>query len=277
MSLGFITKKQLGLAVAAIALTFSASAHADRLADIKARGSLICATLTSSEPLGFPDPQTRQIVGFDVDMCGAVAKQLGVKLEHKAVSVEARIPELTLGRVDLVVAALGYTKERAQQIDFTSAHYQTPIKLIAHSDAGLNKIDDFAQKRISANKGSTPELFARRALPKATILTFQDTPAAFLALAQNKVQGLALSQPSGIRFVNESEGKYKFVDGALAWEPTAMGVKKGEPTLLAAVNDALDKLEKSGETDALWNKWFGPNTKFNIPREKKLTPISTFQ
>jgi polar amino acid transport system substrate-binding protein len=119
--------------------------------------------------------------------------------------VEARIPELTLGRVDLVVAALGYTKERAQQIDFTAAHYQTPIKLIAHSNAGFNKVEDLAEKRISANKGSTPELYARRVLPKATILTFQDTPAAFLALAQNKVQGLALSQPSGIRFVNESE------------------------------------------------------------------------
>jgi polar amino acid transport system substrate-binding protein len=265
------------MAAAVVSLAFSTAAHADRLADIKARGSLICATLTSSEPLGYPDPQTRQVVGFDVDMCGAVAKQLGVKLEHKGVSVEARIPELTLGRVDLVVAALGYTKERAQQIDFTSAHYQTPIKLIAHSGAGYNKIEDLADKRISANKGSTPELYARRMFPKATILTFQDTPAAFLALAQNKVQGLALSQPSGIRFVNESDGKYKFLEGALAWEPTAMGVKKGEPALLAAVNDALDKLEKSGETDVLWTKWFGPQTKFNIPREKKLTPISSFQ
>ncbi|WP_175354677.1 ABC transporter substrate-binding protein [Herbaspirillum robiniae] len=277
MTLGRFKKTCLAMSAAAVSLVFSTAAHADRLADIKARGSLICATLTSSEPLGYPDPATRQVVGFDVDMCGAVAKQLGVKLEHKGVSVEARIPELTLGRVDLVVAALGYTKERAQQIDFTSAHYQTPIKLIAHSGGAFNKIDDLAEKRISANKGSTPELYARRMFPKATILTFQDTPAAFLALAQNKVQGLALSQPSGIRFVNESEGEYKFLEGALAWEPTAMGVKKGEPALLAAVNDALDKLEKSGETDALWTKWFGPSTKFNIPREKKLTPISAFQ
>ncbi|MGE6057290.1 amino acid ABC transporter substrate-binding protein, partial [Klebsiella variicola subsp. variicola] len=92
---------------------------------------------------------------------------------------------------------------------------------IVHSNGGFSKIEDLADKRISANKGSTPELYARRTLPKATILTFQDTPAAFLALAQNKVQALALSQPSGIRFVNESEGKYKFLDGALAWEPTA--------------------------------------------------------
>ncbi|WP_231502479.1 ABC transporter substrate-binding protein [Herbaspirillum sp. RV1423] len=270
-------KAQIALAATVLSFAVCTSAYADRLADIKARGTLICATLTSSEPLGFQDPETRQVVGFDVDMCGAVAKQLGVKLEHKGVSVEARVPELALGRVDLVSAALGYTKERAEQIDFTSSHYQTPIKLIAHSNGGFNKVEDLAEKRISANKGSTPELFARRALPKATILTFQDTPAAFLALAQNKVQGLALSQPSGVRFVNESNGQYKFLDGSLAWEPTALGVKKNEPALLKAVNEALDKMEKSGEIDALWTKWFGPKTKFNIVREKKLTPISTFQ
>jgi polar amino acid transport system substrate-binding protein len=33
-------------------------------------------------------------------------------------------------------------------------------------------------------------------------------------------------------------------------------------------------MEKEGELDAIWSKWFGPKTKFNIPRDKKLTPIA---
>ncbi len=269
-------KKSLGLVIVTASLAVSTYAHADRLADIKARGTLICATLTSTEPLGFSDPQTRQVVGFDVDTCSAIAKHLGVKLEHKAVSVEARIPELMTGRVDLIAAALGYTKERAQQIDFSASHYQTPIKLVARSDSGYNKIEDLAEKRISANKGSTPELFARRMFPKATIVTYQDSPAAFLALAQKKVQGLALAQPSAIRFVNEYKGEYKFLEGSIAWEPTALGLKKNEPALLNAVNQALEEMEKSGELEQMWVKWFGPDTKFNMVREKKLTPISAF-
>lgn len=277
MNLSFIKKFAYSLTGAVVMLGVCNTAQADRLADIKARGTLICATLTSSEPLGFADPQSREIVGFDVDMCSAIARQLGVRMQHQGVSVQDRIPELMQGRFDLVVAALGYTRERAQQIDFTASHYQNPIRLIVNSDAGFDKIEDLADKHISANKNSTPEAAVRRVLPKATIITAPDVREAFLALAQGKVQGLALSQPSGIRFANDSEGKYKFVDGALAWEPTAMGVKKGEPALLAAVNDALDKLEKSGETDALWTKWFGPKTKYNIRREKKLTPISAFR
>lgn len=252
-------------------------AHADRLSDAKARGTLLCATLTANEPLGFPDPVSRQIVGFDVDMCEALSKQMGLKLEHKGVSVEARVPELALGRVDVVSAAFGYTKERAEQVDFTASHYQTPIKLIVPIASGLNHINDLADKKISAIKGSTLELFSRRALPNATVLTFQDGPAAFLALSQDKVQAMAQTGTGGIRYVNETGGKYKFADGSLAWEPTALGVKKGEPALLAAVNDTLAKLEQAGTIDALWAKWYGPKTKYNIVREKKLTPIATFK
>jgi polar amino acid transport system substrate-binding protein len=269
--------KTLKLAGAIFAFAMASAAHADRLAEIKARGSLICATLAANEPLGFPDPQTRKIVGFDVDMCEALSRQLGLKFEHKPISVEARVPELTLGRVDVVSAAFGYTKERAEQVEFTASHYQTPIKLVVPVDSGLEKVSDLADKKISAIKGSTLELFARRVLPNATVLTFQDGPTAFLALSQGKVQAMAQTQTGGIRYVNETDGKFKFADGSLAWEPTALGVKKGEPELLAAVNDALEKMEKAGVIDTLWAKWYGPGTKYNIVREKKLTPIATFK
>ncbi|MFJ3058552.1 ABC transporter substrate-binding protein [Herbaspirillum sp. NPDC087042] len=272
-----IGKIGAGGALLSCMLCLANLAHADRLADIKARGTLVCATLANNEPLGFPDPQTRQIVGFDVDICAAVARKLGVEMEQKSVTVEARIPMLSQGEVDLVSAALGYTRERARLIDFTASHYQNPIKIVVQSDSGLNLVTDLADKRISANRNSTPEESVHRVLPKATVQTFTDTPQAFLALAQGKVDGLAISMPSGIRFVSESAGRFRFVEGALAWEPTALGVKKGEHKLLAAVNQALSALEKEGELDAIWSKWFGPKTKFNIPRDKKLTPIANLR
>ncbi|EIJ46866.1 amino acid ABC transporter/signal transduction system periplasmic protein/domain-containing protein [Herbaspirillum sp. GW103] len=271
--------KQLGMGslLLAGAWLVPAAAHADRLGQIEARGVLICATLSKNEPLGFSDPLTGQIVGFDVDMCSAVARKLGVQMQHRSVTVEGRLPALMKGEVDLVSAALGYTRERARLIDFTASHYQNPIKLIVQSDSGLNLVSDLDGKRISANRDSTPEQAVRRVLRKASLLTFTDTPQSFLALAQGQVDALAISMPSGIRFVNESGGRFRFVEGALAWEPTALGVKKGEHRLLDAVNQALAALEKEGEIDALWTKWYGPKTKFNIPRDKKLTPISAFR
>jgi polar amino acid transport system substrate-binding protein len=264
------------LAIAACVIVTSLGASADQLADVKARGTLVCGTLTTTEPLGFQDPQTRQIVGFDVDMCNAIARQMGLKMEHKGLSVEARIPELSLGRVDLVSAALGYTKERAQQVSFTAAHYQVPIRVMVKKAAGLDNFKQLEGKRVSAVKSATTEIFARRGLPKTEIVSYQDGPSAFLALMQDKVDGFSTSHTAGLRYLAESNGQAKFIDDSLAWEPTALGVKKDEPAMLAAVNKALGDLEKSGEIDSIWNKWYGPTTRFAFKREKKLTPIETF-
>jgi len=71
------------------ALTLANLAHADALADIKSRGTLVCGTQNASEPYAFPDAATRQIAGFDVDVCRALAQGLGVKLEHRALSTDA--------------------------------------------------------------------------------------------------------------------------------------------------------------------------------------------
>lgn len=263
-----------GLVIALCAL--STSAQADRLNDIKSRGKLICATLSGSEPLAFQDPKTRQYVGFDVDTCAAIAKRLGVALEHKPITVEARIPELSLGRVDLVAAAMGYTKERAEQIAYSDIHYQIPLKIVVASNSGITKFTEMTGKKISANKGSTPELYTRSKIPGAEVVTYQDSPTAFMALAQGKVQGFAIAQATGARFIEEGAGKFKFLDESLAFEPTGLGVKKDEPNLLAAVNKALRDMEAAGELDAMWNKWYGPDTRFKIVREKKLTPVSAF-
>lgn len=251
-----------------------ATANASRLDEIKSRGNLICATLAGAEPLAFQDPVTRQYGGFDIDVCKGLAKNLNVELKHRTVSVEARLPELSLGRVDVMAASLGYTKERAEQIAFTDIYYQLPLKIMVAKNSGIKTFVDLAGKKISANKGSTPELYARQKLPTAEVVTYQDGSMAFLALAQGKVQAYAISQAPGVRLLNAGGDKFHFLDEALAYEPTGLGVKKGEQELLDAVNNALRHMESSGELEAIWDKWFGLNTKFKIIREKKLMPLS---
>lgn len=63
----------LGLAT----LVMGAAAQADQVDDIKARGELICGTLGTSQPFSFQDGATRQLVGYDVDVCKLVADKGG--------------------------------------------------------------------------------------------------------------------------------------------------------------------------------------------------------
>src|SRR5438132_13901141 len=63
-------------AIAAIALfAASAPAFADQWQDIVQRKELRCATFADVPPFAAPDPKTREMVGFDVDLCTALAKQ----------------------------------------------------------------------------------------------------------------------------------------------------------------------------------------------------------
>lgn len=255
----------------------SAVAHADQLQDIKAKKTLTCGVLGDSVPLGFQDPKTRQTVGLDVDLCREIGKDLGVSVEIRPLAVDARIAALQTGRVDIVLAALGYTRERAKQIDFSSAYYQMPIKVLVQDSSGITKFAQLTGKKVSAVRGSTPELYARQQLTGSSVVTFDDAPSSFLALMQNKVQGMAMSVPAALRFASRAGGKTRFLDESLYFEPNCAGVKKGEAALLAAVNDSLDKMEKDGRLQTIWDKWYGPTTEYKLVREKKVTPLSNFQ
>src|SRR3954454_2875723 len=135
----------------------SLAARADQLADIKARGKLICGTLGTAEPFSFQDPRTREIVGYDVDICRKVAESLGVTLELKPMATEARIPELVQGRVDILAANLGYTKERAQQIDYSNSYFVSLQKIIVTKESKITSFEQLGGKKVTALKGTTSE------------------------------------------------------------------------------------------------------------------------
>jgi polar amino acid transport system substrate-binding protein len=260
---------------AALCATAVTASRADELADIKARGKLICGTMGTMEPFSFQDAKTRETVGYEIELCQAVAKSLGVGLELKLLAVEARIPELTQGRVDILSAALGYTDERATQIDYSLTSFVSRQMLIVKKGSGLTKIDDLKDKKISAPKGSSSEKYARTLLPDATVLTFQDPPSAFLALQQSKVSAFVLSELGLIKFKQQTGDAVEFIKQPVAIEFWGLGVKKGETAFLEVVNKELKRLETSGEGAAIFAKWFGKGTAFEHARPFTLDkPVS---
>lgn len=264
----------LGLA-AALATGISGAAQADQLADIKARGKLICGTLGTAEPFSFQHPQTRQIVGYDVDICQKVADALGVPLELKTIAVEARIPELLQGRVDILAANLGYTPERAQQIDFSHSYFVSQQKLLTTKESGITTAEGLAGKKVTAIKGSSSEQGVRRLIPTAETVTFQDTSSAFLALAQDKVDAFCASELILVKLAKQSKVPMAVIEKSLFVEPWGLGLRRGETAFKEQVNGVLTKLASSGEIDTIFGKWLGEGTAFNIRRDYKVEEIKS--
>lgn len=260
----------VGVALAAMVMP----ARADQLQDIMHRKVLRCATFADVPPFASPDPKTREMVGFGVDLCKAVAQHLGVAAKITPVSVEARVPEVQLGHVDIAIANLAYTISRAKEIDFSDPYYIAKEMLAVRASSPGHHKADFVGKRLSATEGSTSELAVK--LNKSVPLTFEDTGSVYMAVQQNKAVGMVANTMTITELVAKSQThgvKLRMIPEPMLLEPICIGVKKGEPALLDKINAILVQMDHAGEINTIWNKWLGPDTQYKMTRTDKVIPL----
>ncbi|WP_437890917.1 transporter substrate-binding domain-containing protein [Phytobacter sp. V91] len=273
-----MTAKKRTAAVLLPLLLACTSAQADLLSDITARGDLKCAVYSDVPPFSSPDVKTRQLAGMDVDLCTALAQQMGLKLTLVPTSVEARIAVIATGRADVLIANLAYTKTRGNQIQFSDPYYVAKEMLLVKQANADKTLEDFKGKRISATKGTTSEQSIHLKGGKA--VTFQDSASAFLALEQNKVVGFVTNTMTGIKMISQAKKdgvELAMIKEPMALEPIGIGMKRDEPALLAAVNKGLKTMDDNGTIDKIWDTWIGPNTEYKMVREERVQPLANLK
>jgi len=263
-----VSKPVSWIACAAFMYVLAPLAHADQIAEIKQKGELVCGVLGTDEPLSFVDPATRRIIGYDVDLCGIVARKLGVKPTIRQISVAARIPELLQGRVDVLAASLTHTREREAVIAFSLTTFVTGQKVMVRRDSGITSLAQLAGKKVVTVKGGTQEPNIRKAVPNVEVVTFETSPAALVALEQRKAAGFVNDEMSLVDAYGKlgpAQHDYVILPQSISTEPLALGLRKSEPGLKALTDQALRELETSGAAEKLFFKWFGPGTRSNYP------------
>jgi len=268
--------KTVGALLSSLLLSAMATqAHSDQLATVKERGTLICGALAGAPPISYQDQETRQVVGYDIDLCKEIAAGLGVKHEIKVVGVAGRVPELEQRRVDVLTAIFTYTPERAKAVDFSNTYLSIPERIAVMADSGITTLAGLDGKRIAGTEGSTSSQFARAAVPGATVVDFKETANAFQAFRQGKTDAIGTNSLilRQYQMALEEEGiKMHIIEEPTYEAPTAVGIAKGETALKDAVNEVLVNLDKSGKIDELWDKWLGMNSIYKMPRSFKVIP-----
>ncbi len=155
-------KKVVGLLLCTLVLLLVAGNvfAADTYDTAKKRGSMICG-VKDSTPLAYVDQKTRQIVGYDIDFCAAVAKKLGVKLEVKPVTSASRMPQLMEGNIDMIAATMTKNAERAKQIDFSHSYFLTGQKFLVKKGT-VKSLQDLDGKKIGTRRAQPPSRMQRR-------------------------------------------------------------------------------------------------------------------
>ncbi|MFW7344018.1 transporter substrate-binding domain-containing protein [Pollutimonas sp. H1-120] len=258
----FVMKKMRKLVGATVlagcaALALGAtSAAAETIDQVKEKGELTIGMLVDFPPYGILNTENKPD-GYDADVARQLAKDLGVKVNIVPVTGPNRIPYLLTNKVDMLVASLAITPERAKQVQFSHPYSAAQIVVFGGKDTKIAKAEDLAGKRIGVARASTQDIAVTKVAPKdANIRRFDDDASAMQALLSGQVDAIGCSTTVAAQIAKRSPDRFenKFV---LLQQEMAVAMRPGEANTLKTVNELVDKNIQNGEFSKLFQKWLG--------------------
>lgn len=280
----------------ASAVTAAPSALAqtnDTLQKIRASGVIQLGGRDASVPFSYKVSAQNDPIGFSADLCAkvvdAVKTKLGMpnlKVEYTIVTPSNRIALVQNGTIDLECSTTTNTAARAQQVEFAPTHFVGSIAAVVKKSSGIDRIAQLDGKTIATVTGST-SIQLLRGYRKSENVSFtevsgKDTSDAFLMLASDRATALILEdvQLAGLIATSARPGDYKILEERMRDEPYGFMFRKDDPHFKALVDETLSGLMKSGQVDALYDKWFmqpvPPNgANLNFPMSKAVRDAYT--
>ena len=253
-------------AAATLALPRRVFAQGLTLAQIKTAGELRIGCEAAYVP--FTYRQDGKIVGYDVELAEHFCKSLGVKANFIDTAWAGVIPSLYAKKFDVVMSSMSYTKERLERVAFTIPYAEaSQAMLVRAGDADKIKSAADLNGRVLAIKIGSPGQILQEKI-NATIKggggagfkdlrTFDDHPSAFIALAQNRVDGVLDSLATLAIVVKDAPGKYAIVKGLGSENWAGIAARKDDTEVIAFLDAELRRLKGDGTLYALQQKWFG--------------------
>jgi len=251
-----MNRRTLFAACAAALLLAHAPAHADTLAEIKKAGVLKVAVPQDQPPFGSVGGDMKP-QGYDIDMAGLIAKEIGVKLELVPVTSANRIPYLQTHKVDLVISSLGKSPDREKVIDFSDPYAPYYNGVFGIPEQKVAKMEDLNGKTIGVTRGTFEDLEVSKGATSATIKRFEDNNGTISAFLSGQVELIAVGNVVAAAILAKNPPKKPETKFLIKNSPCYIGLNKGEAALLAAVNAAIAKSRQNGSLNQVSQKWLG--------------------
>jgi putative glutamine transport system substrate-binding protein len=230
---------------------------------IQSKGRIVAGVSFDIPGMGYKNPKTGRIEGFEADLARAIAeKLLGApdRLDLCQVTDEQRIPALQSDLVDIVISQITITPDRAEQVDFSIPYYVTREGLLVPKGSSIKGFDDLAGKCIAVTAGSISLRRMRASLPSLPGATLVITPLSFGNLeavakgeadaGSNDLINLTMMQRAA-----DHADRFDIIDIGDRFDekPFGVAVKKGRQSLVDLLNEAIKTLKANGDIDRLLN------------------------
>ena len=202
-----------------------------------------------------------KLMGFEIDVAKKLAKDMGVSPKFISYDWEKLIPALKGGQIDIIIAGMAITPQRALKVNFSAPYatsgisLATNIKLTKHikSVEGLNN----KAVKIGVVSATVSEGLAKRIFSKASVVAFKKSKEAEEAIVNGKIHAYLEAKPIP-RFIALDHPKQ--VDVPLS-EPllatkTGFAVNKGDPDFLNFLNSWVVAREADTWLPSTHDYWF---------------------
>lgn len=210
-------------------------------------------------PFEMMDPETGEMIGFDMDIINEVADRAGFEVNLTTMEFAGIIPAVQTGSQEIAIAGTTITAERAEIVDFSDPYYDSGLQIIVRADNDdVESIEDLAGLSIATRIGSTSYDFLQEELgDDADITPYPAMSDMYMALLGRNVDAVFYDAPNVAYFAQtRGEGRTKVVGPLYEGQQYGIVFHKGsqwvEPT-----NEALAAMKEDGTYDEIYEKWFG--------------------
>ena len=219
----------------------------------KDASKLTVATNAEFQPFEYMD--NNKIVGIDVDIVNAIAKDMGKTASIQNMEFDSVIPAVSTGKDDMGVAGISKTPDREKSVDFSDPYYDAKNVIIVKStNTSISNKDSLKGRKIAVQKGTTGDDLATGITGDSNVERFSASTDAVTELKNGKVDAVVIDSFPAATFVKQNSD-LKIVGDSFSSEQYCIAVKKGNTKLLNQINQEIKKLKDSGELDQIVKKY----------------------
>lgn len=229
--------------------------------DLGKEGTFTVGLDDTFAPMGFRDNKG-ELVGFDIDLATAVAKEIGLEIEFKPINWDAKDMELKSKNIDCIWNGMSQTPEREKAMSLSKKYLNNKIILMTQKDdVKVDTSADLAKYNIGTQADSSAlEMLAKNESYndfKDKITEYKSYDDAILDMKAGRIDVIAIDQVLG-EYKNKNMGEaMKSLEYNLGDDFYVIGFRKDDKELTTAVNKAIKKLIENGEAAKISEKWFG--------------------
>lgn len=219
---------------------------------------LVLGTSADYPPFEFivlDEDGNQQYVGIDISVAKKLAEDMGRELEVVNMSFDNLMLSLQKGEIDMVIAAVEASEERANVADFSEPYYTDypPMVLIkADKKDEYTSIEALAGKTVGAQTGTTKATIVTEDMSGSTLLALSSVMDLVNNLEYEKCDAIVLDGAVAMQYA-EANDSMVIADISLGEAaPYVVSVQKGDPKgLLESFNKTITTVVNDGTVD----KW----------------------